>query len=193
MSKSVLHIKNMVCPRCISAVENTFTKLNIPFAKVELGKAEVNINEENIDFITLDKELKEIGFELIYTNSDKIIEQIKNLVIEFIYNYEDKEIKVNFSDYLSENLKYDYSHISKIFSDREGLTIEKYIILQKIERVKELISYNQLNFSEIAFKLNYSSPAHLSKQFKEVTGQTLSQYKNSKNKQRSTLDKVNGS
>ncbi len=183
----------MVCPRCISAVENTFTKLNIPFAKVELGKAEVNINEENIDFITLDKELKEIGFELIYTNSDKIIEQIKNLVIEFIYNYEDKEIKVNFSDYLSENLKYDYSHISKIFSDREGLTIEKYIILQKIERVKELISYNQLNFSEIAFKLNYSSPAHLSKQFKEVTGQTLSQYKNSKNKQRSTLDKVNGS
>jgi len=188
MSKTTLHIKNMVCPRCVTAVEDTLTNLKIPFSSVTLGEALVEDN--NIDYNLLNKELKKIGFELINNNNLQIVEQIKSIIIEFIHHSENEQLKNNFSEYIATKLNYDYSYLSKLFSEKENTTIEKYIILQKIEKVKELISYNELSFSEIAYKLNYNSTAYLSKQFKDIMGLTLSEYKKSDNKQRNTLDKI---
>ena len=188
MAISTIYIKNMVCDRCVMAVEQTLTKLNIPFTVVKLGQAV--IDDTNVDFDLLDKELRAIGFEMIKDKNAQIIEKIKTLIIDYIHHYDGEDLKINFSDYLSRELSYDYSYISSVFSENENVTIEKFIILQKIERVKELISYNELNFSEIAYKVNYSSAAHLSRQFKSVTGLTLSEYKKSETKDRSTLDKI---
>ena len=178
----------MVCQRCISAVEETLTKLNISYTEVKLGEARVN--SSNIDFARLNKELETIGFEIIQDKSVQTVERAKALIIDYIHHSKEENLKMNFSDYLAEEIGKDYSYVSKKFSEIENLTIEKFIILQKIERVKELISYNDLNFSEIAFQLNYSSVAHLSKQFKQTTGITLSSYKKEKEKDRSTLDKL---
>ncbi len=180
----------MVCDRCIMTVEQTLGKLNIPFGKVTLGHAEVLrvINDDELQ--RLDEELKAVGFELIKDKNARLIEDIKTLVIEYIHYSDEKDIKINFSDYLSEKLNKSYSHITGLFSEMENITIEKYLILQKIERVKELISYGEYSFSEIAYKLRYSSIAHLSKQFKQVTGVTLSQYKNNKDKKRKTISSI---
>jgi len=175
MIRKSIYIKNMVCPRCVTAVEQTLQKLKIPFLEVKLGEAIVTT--DNIDYSTLDKELRAIGFEIIHDKNKKIVEQIKTLIVELIHHNKRESIEINFSEYLSKKIGYDYSYISNIFSIEENTTIEKFIIIQKIERVKELIAYNELNFSEIAFNLNYSSASHLAKQFKKVTGQTLSEYK----------------
>jgi AraC-like DNA-binding protein len=190
MIRKSINIKNMVCPRCITAVEQTLKKLNIEYIEVKLGEAIIMAND-NIDYNLLDKELNKIGFELIMDNNVQIVEQIKSIIIKYIHhNKENELLNVNFSDIITQKIGKDYSYISKIFSENENITIEKYIISQKIERVKELISYNELNFSEIAFLLHYSSPAHLSKQFKNITGLTLSQYKKQDKKHRKTLDKL---
>ncbi len=178
----------MVCPRCITAVEQTLSKLKIPYTEVKLGKAIVD--SSNIDYIELNNELKAIGFEIIQDKNQIIAEQIKTLIIDFIHHNNGEDLKINFSEYLSKKTEYDYSYLSKVFSETENTTIEKFIILQKIERVKEFISYNKLNFSEIAFTLNYSSPAHLSKQFKEIVGYTLSEYKKTKMGERNTIDNI---
>lgn len=178
----------MVCPRCITAVEQTLSKLNITFIKVKLGEAIVTT--DNIDYSTLDKELKAIGFEIIQNKNRKIVEQVKTLIVDLIHHNQADDLKINISEYLNKKLGYEYSYISNIFSNEEDTTIEKFIILQKIERVKELIEYNELSFSEIAYLLNYSSPAHLSKQFKDITDLTLSEYKKQKNKERKTLDNI---
>ncbi len=185
---TTIHIKNMVCNRCIMAVEQSLAKLNIPFSEVKLGHA--IIDDSFVDYDLLDKELKSIGFELIQDKNLQIIEKVKTLIIDYIHHYEGEDLKINFSVYLSNELNYDYSYISSIFSNIENITIEKFIILQKIERVKELISYNELNFSVIAYKTNYSSTAHLSRQFKKVTGITLSEFKKQKSKNRNQLDNV---
>ena len=174
MSLRTIFIKNMVCPRCITAVEETLTKLNISYTEVKLG--EVIVGDKEIDYDILDKELRKIGFELIQDKSQIIVERIKTLIIDFIHHNEAESLKLNFSQYLSQKLNRDYSSLSSVFSEKENLTIEKYIILQKLERVKELISYGELNFSEIAFKVNYSSVSHLSRQFKKHFGVTLSAY-----------------
>ena len=137
MQKTTIHIKNMVCPRCVAAVEDTLSKMKITFSTVTLGKAE--IEDENIDYNLLDSELKNIGFELINTNNLQIIEQVKSIIISFIHHSENEQLKNNFSEYISNKLNYDYSYLSKLFSEKENTTIEKYIILQKIEKVKELI------------------------------------------------------
>ncbi len=178
----------MVCPRCITAVEQTLSKLKIPYTEVKLGKAIVD--SSNIDYIELNNELKAIGFEIIQDKNQIIAEQIKILIVDFIHHNNGEDLKINFSEYLSKKTEYDYSYLSKVFSETENTTIEKFIILQKIERVKEFISYNKLNFSEIAFTLNYSSPAHLSKQFKEIVGYTLSEYKKTKMGERNTIDNI---
>ena len=178
----------MVCPRCIMAVEQTLTKLHIPFVEVKLGEA--ILKTENPDYHQLDEALKEIGFELIRDKNKIILEQVKTTIIEYIHHNEGDGLKINFSDYLSQTIGKDYSSLSNLFSEKEGITIEKYIILQKIERVKELISYQQLNFSEIAFKLNYSNSSHLSAQFKKVTGMTLSEYRKGKSGNRDFIDKI---
>ena len=178
----------MVCPRCITAVEQTLSKLKIPYTEVKLGKAIVD--SSNIDYIELNNELKAIGFEIIQDKNQIIAEQIKILIVDFIHHNNGEDLKINFSEYLSKKTEYDYSYLSKVFSETENTTIEKFIILQKIERVKEFISYNKLNFSEIAFTLNYSSPAHLSKQFKEIVGYTLSEYKKTRMGERNTIDNI---
>ncbi len=180
----------MVCPRCIMAVEQILTKLNIPFLEVVLGKAIVEIPESEIDFKLLDKELKTIGFELIHDTNHQLIDQVKSIIVDYIHHSDGENLKINFSDYLSYKTGKNYSQISKVFSETENMTVEKFIILQKIEKVKELISYGDLNFSEIAYRLNYSSVSHLSKQFKKVTGFTLSEYKKSNKENRNSLDNI---
>ncbi len=190
MAETMLYIKNMVCDRCIMSVKQILDKQGIPWSCVELGRARVNVDSSQIDTDLLDADLKAIGFELIRDKNELLVEGVKNLIVEYIHHHEGESLKINYSDYLSGALNVEYTKISSVFSKMEGVTIEKYIILQKIERVKELVSYGELNFSEIAFKLNYSSVAHLSRQFKTITGMTLSQYKSGAIKQRQTLDKV---
>ncbi|NOR86918.1 MAG: helix-turn-helix domain-containing protein [Bacteroidales bacterium] len=190
MAQTIIHIKNMVCPRCITAVKQTLSKLNIPYKEVELGQAILSTDSEKIDYELLNKELQLIGFELIEDKILKLIEKVKTLIVDYIHHFEGPDLKTNFSDYLKKETGIDYSYISKKFSETERITIEKYIILQKIEKVKELISYGELNFSEIAFKTNYSSVAHLSKQFKKMEGLTLSAYKKLDRKDRNNLDNV---
>ncbi len=180
----------MVCDRCIMSVKRILDEQQLPWSCVELGRAKVLADPDQINYDVLDDKLRAIGFELIRDKSKILVESVKNLIVEYIHYNEGEKLKINFSDYLSEKVGKDYAYISSEFSKSEGVTIEKYIILQKIERVKELISYGELNFSEIAFKVNYSSMAHLSRQFKTIAGMTLSQYKATLIKQRQTLDRI---
>lgn len=167
-------------------VKEILNGLNIPFKVINLGEVELN------DALTIDQtelfriQLLESGLELIEDKKAVIIEKIKNVIIEMIH-YEDELPKVNFSDYLSSKLNYNYTYLANLFSETEAITIEHYIIIHKIERVKELIVYDELNLSEIAWKLHYSSVAHLSHQFKKVTGLTPSFFKSLKNKKKELL------
>lgn len=172
-----LFIKNMVCIRCKMVVKAELDKLNIIHKDLVLGEVDLlnSISQEQLE--VLDVGLKAYGLELITDNRAKIIEKIKNTIIELIH-YSDEEVKVNFSAYLSEKLNYDYTYLSNLFSEVHGTTIEHFIIHQKIERVKELLVYNEINLSEIAWKLHYSSVQHLSTQFKQVTGLTPTFFKN---------------
>jgi len=185
-----LYIKNMVCPRCISAVEQLLNKFNIPFSEVKLGEVVLEAEKSEIDIELLDKELKEIGFELLNDKKSNIINQIKTAIINYIHHSEDLIRKENYSDYLKNKLGLEYSYLSKLFSSVEAQTIEKYIILQKTEKVKELLIYDELSLSEISYQLDYSSVQHLSRQFKRITGMTPSAFKNSDNRKRNTLDKL---
>ena len=187
MPDTILYIKNMVCDRCITSVKTILTGLQIPFEKVILGQAQVKTHK--IPYDKLVRKLQAEGFELVFDKNLEAIEQIKSLIIKQIH-YSDGEFNQNFSQFIENEMNTDYSRLSKIFSETEGITIEKYIILQKIEKVKELITYGEMNFSEIAYHLGYSSSAYLSKQFKEITGLTLSQYKKMPDKHRNTLDSI---
>lgn len=183
-----LYIKNMVCNRCIMAVKDVLQQAGLHPANIALG--EVTLEEKKLSkeqHNQLDAALTAIGFELIDNRRGKLIEQLKNAVVEMVH-YSDP-VKIKHSTYLSEKLHHDYSYLSKLFSETEGLTIEHYIIKQKIERVKELLVYDELSLSEIADRLGYSSVAHLSAQFKKVTGLTPTFYKN-KGIQRIPIDKV---
>lgn len=167
-------------------VKEILNSLNIPFKFINLGEVELN---ETITFDQKESfrlQLLESGLELIEDKKAVIIEKIKNVIIEMIH-YEDEIPKVNFSDYLSSKLNYNYTYLANLFSETEAITIEHYIIMHKIERVKELIVYDDLNLSEIAWKLHYSSVAHLSHQFKKVTGLTPSFFKSLKNKKKELL------
>jgi len=184
-----LCIKNMVCPRCIEAVKHFLERQHYTIISIELGKAVIKetISKEERNNIAIG--LKQLDFKLLDDKKEKTIEQIKNIVVDFVH-YQENNLRENLSDYIVSKLHQDYSTLSKIFSENEKMTIEKYFILQKIEKIKELLSYGELNLNEIAFKLNYSSPAYLSAQFKKVTGLTPSQYKNSTNKNRKSLDSI---
>ncbi len=183
-----LFIKNMVCNRCVLAVWNILEGVNIQPVNVELGevKLEKGLNEKEKQL--LKTKLEELGFELLDNNQQQLIEKIKSVIISEIQNT--KEKSVNYSELLAKTLNRDYSALSKLFSATEGITIEHYIILQKIEKVKELFSHDEMNLSEIAYKLGYSSVAHLSAQFKKVTGLTPSQFKAQGIKLRKPLDQV---
>ena len=170
-------------------VKAELEKLNLKHNIVELGEVEImdDISAEIHD--ELKKNLLQSGLELMDDQRAILVEKIKNIIIELVH-YTDEIPKISFSDYLSEKLKHNYSYLSNLFSEVKGTTIEHFIIIHKIERVKELIIYNELNLSEIAYKLHYSSVAHLSTQFKKVTGLTPSFFKSLKDKKRTVLENL---
>ena len=173
-----LYIKNMVCQRCVMSVQQALEQLNIPFSTVRLGEAEINdeLNEDQKD--ELEKALNKLGFELIDTRKNQLIEKIKKAVQEYLLNIEKEyERKQNLSDFIQKKLNYEYSYLSDLFSSVEGATIENYFIKLRIERAKELIVYDEKTLTEISYQLGYSSVHHLSSQFKKVTGLTPSHFK----------------
>lgn len=184
-----LYIKNMVCSRCKMVVKSELEKAGLEPVSVELG--EVEIKEDTIDGVKdqLLVSLQALGFDLIDDKRSRVIERIKNVIIDQVH-YHDNHAKNNLSDVLSAELHYDYNYLSNLFSEVEGTTIEKYFIAQKIEKVKELLVYDELTLSEIAFRLNYSSVAYLSNQFKKVTGLTPSHFRQVGRNKRKTLDEV---
>ena len=183
-----LHIKYMVSNRCKMMVREELKKLGLHFI-VDMGVVDI------MEDITLDQReqiriaLLRSGLELMDDKKAILIEQIKKVVIEMVH-YSDDLPKVNFSDFLSEKLDYDYTYLANLFSEVQGTTIERFIISHKIERVKELIIYDELNLTEIAWKMHYSSVAHLSNQFKKITGLTPSYFKNLKNKRRIPIEEI---
>lgn len=188
-----LYVKNMVCNRCKMAVRQEVEKAGLTPDNITLG--EVTIREEQIAPDTLnrlDKALFNLGFERIDDRKARLIESIKNKVIQVIHYGDPGNRKLNWSDILSEELHYEYNYLSNLFSSVEGITLEQYIIRQKIEKVKELLFYDELNLSQIAHKLGYSSVAHLSAQFKKITGFTPSALKKSRgiNDTRKSLDDI---
>jgi AraC family transcriptional regulator len=190
---TTLHIKNMVCDRCKMVVNQELEKLGLHPEKVALG--EVILTEENISADQqkqIDDALMAVGFERIDDRKARIIENIKNKIIQVIHHTERVNLKVNWSTLLSDEAHYEYGYLSNLFSSMEGITLEQYIIRQKIERVKELLLYDELSLSEIADRLGYSSVAHLSGQFKKITGLTPSELKKSRkiDQARKSLDSI---
>jgi len=184
-----LYIKYMVSIRCKMVVKAALKDLGLHYVNVDLGTVEVmeNISQQQRDQLKV--ALLKSGLELMDDKKAILIEKIQNVIVEMIH-YEDELPKTNFSDYLTAKLNYDYTYLANLFSETKGITIEHFIILHKIERVKELIIYDELNLSEIAWKLHYSSVAHLSNQFKKITGLTPSFFKSLKHKKRTTLENV---
>jgi AraC-like DNA-binding protein len=179
----------MVSIRCISAVSAILKECKIQPHNTQLGEIEIpdDVSLEQIKL--LDQKLKQAGFELMEDKKAQMIEKTIGVIIDMIHNQEDGP-KVNYSDYISEKLHFDYTYISNVFSHIKGITIQQFIIIHKIERIKELIIYNELSISEIAWKLNYSSAAHLSNQFKKITGLTPSSFKALKIRLRKPLEEV---
>ncbi|NSL88195.1 helix-turn-helix transcriptional regulator [Chitinophaga sp. Mgbs1] len=180
----------MVCPRCIKVVTAVLEGASLKVQDIQLGKASVEgqLTEQQLQAIRI--ALQSEGFLLIDDKKQQLVAAIKNIVVETVHYSELDEMKENFSTLLAGKLQKDYHYLSSLFSEMEGITIEQYIIQQKIERVKELLDYNELSLSEISYKLGYSSVAHLSGQFKKVTGLTPSQYKQLKTPGRIPLDKL---
>jgi len=171
------------------AVKEDLKSLGLHFILVDLGEVEIM---EDLTFEQreqLKMTLEKSGFELMDNKRAVLIEKIKNTIIEMVH-YSDEFIKVNFSDYLAEKLDHDYTYLSNLFSEVQGTTIEQFVISHKIERIKELITYDELNITEIAWKMNYSSVAHLSNQFKKMTGLTPSHFKQLKDKRRSPIEDI---
>lgn len=187
--ENALHIKNMVCNRCIMVVKNQLEQLGLHPVSVELGIAILPGKITDEVYHAVKVSLEPFGFELIDDKKSQMIEQIKDAIIELVH-YNDNDLKVNLSDYLTSKLNRDYSSLSKLFSEVTNTTIEKYLIAQKIERAKELLVYGELSLNEIADKLNYSSAAYLSAQFKSITGLTPSHFKKIKENKRKPLDEV---
>jgi YesN/AraC family two-component response regulator len=184
-----LYIKNMVCSRCKTVVRLELEKLGFHPLDVVLGEVEIKeeVNKEQKQ--NINTKLSAHGFELIEDKKARLIEKIKNAVVELVH-YTIDQPKVNLSDYLSKSLNQDYSYLSKLFSDIEGTTIEQYLIAQKIEKVKEWLVYDELSLSAIANQMNYSDVAHLSRQFKKVTGLTPSHFKRIKENKRKPLEEI---
>lgn len=179
----------MVSNRCKLAVKDELKKLGLHFIVVDLGEVEI------MEKITFEKRellkvgLLNLGLELMDDKRAILIEKIKNIIIEMVHNTEES-IKINFSDFLSEKLSHNYTHLANLFSEVQGTTIEHFIISHKVERIKELIIYDELNITEIAWKMGYSSVAHLSTQFKKVTGLSPSHFKQLKNKRRIPIEEI---
>lgn len=184
-----LFIKYMVSTRCKMVVKEELKKLGLHFMVVDLGEVDImeNISTETREQLKL--ALLNSGLELMDDKRAVLIEKIKNVIIDMVH-YSDELPKVNYSDYISEKLNHDYTYLSNIFSEVKGITIQQFIIIHKIERAKELLLYDELNLTEISYKLNYSSVAHLSNQFKKVTGLTPSHFRQLKDKRRSPIEDI---
>ena len=178
----------MVSNRCKIIVKSELKKLGL-HCVVELGEIEIRENISEDQRNQLDISLKKCGFALIENNKSILIEKVKNIIIELVH-YAEEPPKTNFSCYLSEKLNYNYTYLANVFKENEGITVELFFLTHKIERIKELLIYDELTISEIANKLNYSSLSHLSNQFKKMTGLTPSQYKHLKHKRRQSLENV---
>jgi AraC-like DNA-binding protein len=170
-------------------VKSELEKFGLKYVYVNIGEANIigPVPEKTLE--KLDVSLRKAGLELMDDKKSILVEKIKAAIIELVH-YTDEQIKVNLSDYLSEKLNHDYTYLANLFSEVKGITIEKFYLIHKIEKVKELIVYDELNLSEIAFKMHYSSVAHLSNQFKKITGLTPSHFKILKNKRRETLENL---
>jgi AraC-like DNA-binding protein len=179
----------MVSNRCKMAVKEELKKLDLHFVLVDLGEVEVMENLSTEALLQLKLALQKVGLELMDDKKAMLIEKIKNVITEMIHN-SDEVLKVNYSDFLSEKLDYDYTYLSNIFSEMKGITIQQFIIQHKIERVKELLLYDELNLTEISYKMNYSSVAHLSNQFKKITGLSPSHYMQLKDKKRKPIEEI---
>ncbi len=186
---ATLFIKNMVCNRCILVVQNELDKLGLAAKGVKLGEVTLEKEPNPEQKANLEKVLSPLGFEIIDDKKSRLIENIKTIIIDLVH-HQDSEAKSNLSEVLSNQLHHDYSYLSNLFSEVEGKTIEKYFIAQRIEKVKELLVYDELSLSEIAYRLNYSSVAYLSNQFKKVTGLTPSHFKKIRRDKRKPLDEV---
>ncbi len=187
---TVLHVKNMVCNRCIKVIKDEFEEIGLTIDHIELGVVNLSEDLDDSALLKVKSLLNENGFELIDDKKSQIIDKIKTLIIQNIHYGKDIPDANNCSVFLASELGYDYSYLSKLFSSVVGLTIEKYIINQKLEKVKELLIYDELSLKEIAYQLGYSSVQYLSNQFKKNTGLTPSQFKNLKENQRKPLDEV---
>lgn len=185
-----LSIKNMVCARCIKTVTGILNNAGVPFKEVGLGFAELTNDLDKDELMTIKKSMETEGFEIIDDKKARLIEQVKKIIIELVQYGEIDEMKENLSSHLVRLLHKDYTYLSNLFSSTESTTIEQYFILQKIEKVKEWLIYDELTLSEMAFKLGYSSTAHLSGQFKKITGFTPSEFKKLKDHHRKHLDHV---
>lgn len=186
---NTIFIKNMVFDRCIMVVQNELEKLGLDAKNIKLGEVILSKEITSLEKENLSKTLEPLGFEVIDDKKGRIIEKIKNIIIDLVH-HQDSDVKTNLSDVLSDKLHHDYNYLSNMFSEVEGTTIEKYFIAQKVEKVKELLVYDELSLNEIANRLNYSSVAYLSNQFKKVTGLTPSHFKQIKEDKRKPLDKV---
>lgn len=186
MDGTTFQVKNMVCPRCITVISGELEGLGVRFEIDRLGEITI-FDQDRVDMAAVKQVLAKHDFELIQDKDELLVEQVKLAVLDLVQGNVTTNLRN--SDYIAERAGQSYSSLSKAFSRREGVTIEKHIILQKIEKVKELLEYGELNLSEIARKLGYSSVHHLSNQFKSVTGLTVNQYKDSGDRERSALGK----
>ena len=184
-----LYVKNMVCSRCRMVVTSELEKAGIPFLSVNLGDIELKKALTPAQTEELDAQLRKWGFELIDDKKSRLISRIKNEIVYLIHHSEEG-LRTNLSAYLAEKLHYEYTYLSNLFSEIEGTTIEKYLIAQRIEKVKELLVYDELNLAQIADKLGYSSAAYLSGQFKKITGLTPSHFKALKEHKRRNIEEL---
>lgn len=184
-----IYIKNMVCSRCILVVSQIFDEAGVTVENVQLGKVKTNEKVEPDKLEQLNNNLKRVGFEIINDSKKRLMEKIKSITIDYVYHHTG-ETKMNFSEYLTDRLNLDYSYLSTLFSSVEGTTIEKNLINLKIERVKELLVYDEKTLSEIAWEMGYNSVAYLSGQFKKITGFTPSHFKKLREQKRKSIDKV---
>lgn len=179
----------MVCNRCINVVKSEVEKIGLHAISVQLGEVLLSEDFKEDEKARLSKSLQELGFELLDNKTSITIERIKNLIVDMVH-YRNTDVKINLSHYLAEHLMQDYNTLSNLFSEVEGKTIEHYFIAQKIERVKELLMYDEFTLSEIAIQLKYNDVAHLSNQFKKVTGSTPTYFKKAKEAIRFEIDKL---
>jgi YesN/AraC family two-component response regulator len=184
-----IYIQNMVCIRCKMVVKTELEKLGLHYITVDLGEAEIMEEISAEQLASLSMALKKTGLELMDDKKSILVEKIKTLIIELVH-YNEEQIKVNLSDYLSEKLNYNYTYLANLFSEVKGTTIEQFYLAHKIEKVKELLVYDELSLTEIAWKLHYSNVAHLSNQFKKMTGLTPTHFKKLKHIRRQALGDV---